>query len=225
MWSLCTKCDPCAQKCDPYAKNVTPMQKMWSLCTKMWSLCTKCDPCAQNVIPMHKNVIPVHKIPNTKKLYQLQSLSLSLQTPAIPPAVQLYTDNSDFATVTQLPISTIVWNRWVKTSRLSTSNSSIVGTIMQRNRIEPELYHNQSTKHNLTLSSSSRGTKPINLLFLLSYKHQAYDTCPCVSQQHIRGTYRIASFEVIAVAQLRVTFCDTILQHWVFPSWYFEERQ
>ena len=64
----------------------------------------KCDPYAQNVIP-------VHKIPNTKKLYQLQSLSLSLQTPAIPPAVQLYTDNSDFATVTQLPISTIVWNR------------------------------------------------------------------------------------------------------------------
>jgi len=148
----------------------------------MWSLCTKCDPCAQNVIPMHKNVIPVHKIPNTKKLYQLQSLSLSLQTPAIPPAVQLYTDNSDFATVTQLPISTIVWNRWVKTSRLSTSNSSIVGTIMQRNRIEPELYHNQSTKHNLTLSSSSRGTKPINLLFLLSYKHQAYDTDSCSQQ-------------------------------------------
>jgi len=35
--------------------------------------------------------------------------------------------------------------------------------------------------------------------------------CPCASEQHTRGTYRSASFEVIAVAQIRVTFCDMIL--------------
>lgn len=60
-----------------------------------------CDPCAHNTTC--KKIILVAAV--------FIKSNLQTQTPTMPRTVELFTDNSDLATVTQLPISTTVWNR------------------------------------------------------------------------------------------------------------------